>query len=133
MPVQLLDTEERRQVVDADLAGVVDGDRETIYTVRPIGIDDHRRIVKANTKEVLDRRSHTKVPVTDYLATTDDVLDFVLVGWEGILFRGKPVPCEREHKLKLDYVRKQALSDLAGMNQILRAPEVRAESFREPA
>lgn len=133
MGVQLLDTEERREVVDADLAGVVDGDRETVYIIRPIGIEDHRRIVKANTKDTLDRRTHQKMQVSDHAAIADDVLDFILVGWRGVLYRGQAADCVREHKLKLDYVRKQALSDEAGMNQIARAPEVRAESFRELA
>jgi len=133
MPVQLLDSDERREVSDAALIGVTDGDPETVYVIRSIGIDEHRAIAKRHTTEILDRRSHQKVPETNYHAVVDDVLDFVLVDWRGILFRGQPVPCERAYKLKLDYVRKQALSDLAGMNQIQRAPEVRAESFRQPA
>ena len=133
MPLQLFDPDERRDVVDADLPGVVDGDRETVYVIRPIGVDDHRAIVKRNTKQVIDRASHQKVPMTDYGAVNDDVLDFILVEWRGVLFRGEPVPCERVHKVKLDPVRRQALADVAGMNQIARAPEVRAESFRESA
>lgn len=133
MPLELLDPDARIDVKDSDLTGVTDGDPDTIYTLRPIGIEDHREIVKKNTHDELDRRSHQKIKVTNWHAVADDVLDFVLVAWKGIRFRGADVPTVREYKLKLDYVRKQALSDLAGMNQVAREPEVRAESFRQPA
>lgn len=133
MALQLIDADDRFDVKDSDLPGVVGGDPDTTYTLRPIAVDDHRRITKERTKQVPNRRTHQNEPVTDFDAVNDDVLDFVLVDWSGILFRGQPVPCAREHKLKLDGPRRIALSNLAGMNQIRRAPEVRAESFREPA
>lgn len=133
MSVELLDPDGQIEVKDSDLQNIVGGDPGTVYVLRPIGIDDHRQITKARTRDELDRRSHQKIQVTDWNAVADDVLDFVLVGWRGIRFRGADVPCERAYKLKLDYVRKQALSDLAGMNQVVREPEVRAESFRQPA
>lgn len=133
MPLELLDPEGRIEVKDSDLTGVTDGDPDTVYVLRPIGIEDHRVLTKQNTRDELDRRSHQKVKVTDWNAVADDVLDFVLIEWRGILFRGAAVPCERDFKLKLDYVRKHALSELAGMNQVARAPERRAESFRQPA
>ncbi len=133
MPVVLTDPDARITVRDADLAGIVNGDPDTTYTIRPISIEQHRGLVKKNTAQVIDRRLQAQVPQVDSAAVSDDVLDYVLVEWSGLLFRGEPVPCERAYKLKLDYVRKSALCDLAGMNQIVRAPEVRAESFREPA
>lgn len=133
MPVQLLDADDRIVVKDSELVGVANGDPETTYTLRPIATDDHRAIMKANTTEVVDRRSHQKVPQVDWAGVNDATLDFVLLEWSGILVKGQPAACTREHKLRLDATRRQALTDLAGMNQIARAPEVREESFREPA
>jgi len=133
MAVQLLDSDDRIAVKDSELTGVTDGDPETTYLIRPIAVDDHRRIVKAHTTDVVNRRTHQKEPQVDWAAVNDDILDFVLVDWTGIHLKGQPVACSREYKLKLDGVRRQALADVAGMNQIARAPEVRAESFREPA
>lgn len=132
MPVHLIDDEPIR-VTDSDLEGVTDGDPETVYTLRPIGVDDHRRLQKQFTKDVVDRRSHQKVPQTDFEGLNDAVLDFVLIGWSGVLMKGQPAECVLANKLKLDGLRRVALSGLAGMNQIARSPEVRVESFREPA
>lgn len=129
MPVHLFDADERVTVADSDL--VPDGDPETTYTIRLMGIEDHRAIVKARTVDVVNRHTHQKEPKTDWAAVADDVIDFVLVEWAGLLWRGQPVPCIREQKLRLDAVRRGALNDRAGMNQIARAPEVRVESFPE--
>lgn len=130
MPVQLID-DEPIVVKDSDLDGITDGDPDTTYTLRPIGVDDHRRLQKQFTKDIIDRRSHQKVPQTDFEGLNDAVLDFVLVGWSGVLMKGAPADCVLANKLKLDGPRRVALAGLAGMNQIARSPEVRVESFRE--
>ena len=133
MPVQLQDADDVITAKDSELAGVTDGDPETVYTLRPISVEDHRAITKQHTKEVVNRRTHQKESEVDWGAVNDDVLDFVLRDWTGILRKGRPAPCTRENKLKLDAPRRQALSDVAGLNQVQRAPEVRAESFPEPS
>ncbi len=133
MPVQLIDADDRITVCDADIPGIADGDKDTTYTLRPIAVDDYREIVKANSVDVIDRRTHQKTKQTDWEKVNDDQIDFVLVAWTGIVVKGQPAECSRANKLKLDGVRRQALCDRAGINQIQRAPEVRAESFRESA
>lgn len=130
--LQLIDGESF-EVRDSDVPGLVNGDPETTYTLRTIGVDDHRRLRVANTTYVPNPRTLAKEPVVQLEALNDDILDFVLQGWTGILVRGEPAACTREYKLKLDGARRVALCDLAGMNRIARAPEVRADSFREPA
>lgn len=132
MPVQLMDSDDRIVVKDSELQGITDGDPETTYTLRPIGVDDYRRLTKAHTKKVLNRRTHQSDDEVDFAGLTDAVLDYVLTDWSGILFKGQPVPCLQEYKQRLDGVRRAALAALAGMNQIHRVEEVRAESFHEP-
>ena len=131
--LQLIDHEDRLTVLDSELPGIVNGDSETTYTLRPISVEDHRRLRTQNTTSVPNPRTQAKESVVQLEALNDDLLDFVLQDWSGILLKGQPAPCTRELKLKLDGARRVALCDLAGMNRIARAPEVRAESFREPA
>lgn len=133
MAVQLIDPDDRIPVKDSELPGVANGDPGTTYTLRPISVNDHRRLSKENTKTAINRQTHMGEAVIDYEALNDDILDFVLLDWSGILLKGQPAPCIREHKLRLDGARRAALSGVAGMNQIQRAPEVRAESFRQPS
>lgn len=133
MPVKLQDPDELITVKDSQLPGVTDGDPDTSYTLRPISVEDHRRLQKEYTKDVINRRTHQREPQIDFEALNDAVLDFVLRDWVGILDKGQPAPCTLAHKLRLDGVRRVALSAVAGMNQVERAPEVRAQSFREPA
>lgn len=130
--LQLIDGEQF-EVRDSEVPGIVNGDPETTYTLRTIGVDDHRRLRTHNTTYIPNPRTLTKDPVVNLEALNDDILDFVLQDWNGLLVRGQLAPCTRDHKLKLDGPRRAALCDLAGMNRIARAPEVRAASFREPA
>lgn len=132
MPLQLIDPAEPIVVKDSELPGVTGGDPDTTYTLRPIAVEDHREISKKNTKPVIEPLSRRTIDQTDYEAVADDTLDFVLTDWSGILIKGQPAACTRENKLKLDGNRRVALTGLAGMNQIARSPEVRAESFRQP-
>lgn len=130
--LQLIDADDRIVVKDSDLPGITDGDPDTTYTLRPISVDDYRTMRKAHTRKVVNKRTHQNDEEIDYEALNDAAFAFALVGWSGILFRGEPVPCIDDRKKLLDGARRKAIVDLAGMNQIARAPEVRAESFREP-
>jgi hypothetical protein len=67
----------------------------------------------------------------DWEAVSDDLLDYVIAGWSGIIAKGEPLPCVKVNKLLLDGPRKTAILERAGMNEIAAAPERRAESFRE--
>lgn len=136
MAIRLIDVDERDEVKDSDLPGVTDGDPETSYSIRSIGIEDYRAIVKQRSTTRPNPRTQQKETVLTAEGeqlVNEDILDFVLVGWTGITLRGAAVPCVREHKLRLDPVRQMAIRTYAGMNKIARVPEVRAESFREPA
>lgn len=131
--LHLIDPDEPIIVKDSEIPGVRDGDPETTYTLRPIASDDHRRLTKQHTKKGIDPVSRATVEEIDFEALNDATLDFVLVGWSGILIKGEPAPCVLANKKRLDGVRQRALQNLAGMNQIARLEEVRAESFREPS
>jgi hypothetical protein len=131
MALNLIDGDETFEVCDKDLPGVSDGDPEVFYSVRRLDPQTHKRIVKAHTKWDFVR-GVGKVEKVDGAAAADDIFDHILVGWRGVLLHGQPAACSRDWKLKgLDFTRRAALVDLAGMNQIARAPEVRAESFQE--
>jgi hypothetical protein len=127
MPLNLLDASATITVSDADLDGVPDGVADTTYTVRQIPPDESRKVVLAHTKKVLNKRTGRMDEITDEYDVTLDLLDRALVDWTGIGINGEAVPCTREHKLKLDGVRRTALLQIAGLN---RSAEVRAESFR---
>lgn len=125
MALQLLNVSTTITVRDADLEDVAHGDPDTRYTIRQITPAQNREVAKRHT---VTRRTG---PETDYQAVLDDLLDLVLVDWSGIEDGGVPMPCTREHKLRLDQPRKQAIVMLAAQNRIARA-EVRDASFREP-
>lgn len=132
--LQLLTERDRIVVKDADIPGVPDPDKDATYTLRPIAKEQQRAIETANTHwEVTNKRGQEKEPVLDVGALTDDLLDYALLSWTGIIYEGQPLPCVREHKLKLDNVRTMGLLRVARSNPIERAPEVHAASFREPA
>ena len=119
------------EIKDSDL--VPDGDKETVYKIRHITIEKNREVVKRHTRKVPNRRTHTQDSVTDYEAVGDELLDYVLVDWSGVVSDGTPLPCTTDNKLLLDGVRRAALLEKAGMNEVQAAPERRAESFRAPA
>lgn len=133
MALHLMSDGDQVEVADKDLPGVTDGDPDVHYTVRKLSPETHRKIVKAHSKSEFVRGvGRVERPDTD--AITDDLIDYVLVGWRGVLLKGEPAPCTRELKLQgLDWERKRALLEKAGANEITRAPERRAESFHPPA
>ena len=102
------------------------GDSETKYEIRRLTLDKYREIAKSHTK----RANYRKPEYRDEEATQDDLFDYVLVNWSGVVIDGQPVPCEWEHKRLLDVPRRVALLDLAGMNEIAAEEDARAESFR---
>lgn len=121
MPVELQNEKGTLTLHDDQLNKVEGGDPDVTYTVKQLTGEISRRIA----------RPHDKGPSPDAAAILDDLIDYCLIDWTGIVFDGEPVPCDRRHKLLLDAPRKQAIVQAAALNQVTRA-EVRAASFREP-
>jgi hypothetical protein len=130
MALQLLNEDARFEVKDSDLDGIDGGDPETVYTVRQIPPHVNREIGRRHTTRPINRKTGTREEVVDWPSYIDDMVDYALVGWAGILHNGQPAPCDRQFKALLDGPRKAAILGLAGHNQ--RAGD-RAESFRGPA
>lgn len=123
--------DERIEVCDADLDGVEDGDPETHYTVRVLTQRVIDEIRARHTKHVVNKVTHRREPVTDDRAMAEDLLDYLLVEWQGIVFKATraPVPCTKEYKTQaLAGARVEALFKLAGVNETERAAD-RAASF----
>jgi hypothetical protein len=127
MALGLLDEDAQIQVTDSDLPDIEGGDPGTVYTVRQIPPAVNRELAKKHTERPINKRTGQREQVVDNIALLDDMVDYALVSWEGVLLKGQPAPCSRENKLRLDYPRKVALMSVAGLNQI--AAEVRAQSF----
>lgn len=125
MPIELKSEETQPWTVkDSDL--IKGGDESTTYTVRRLTLDKHRKITKTHTKPA----TYKKPEQRDENAIQDDLFDYVLVGWSGVVADGQPVPCNWEYKRLVDVARRIALLDIAGMNEIAAAEEARGESFR---
>lgn len=130
MALNLMVEGETFDVCDTELQGVTDGDPDVMYTVKRLDPKTHRAMTKARTKKEFVR-GVGQVDKLDARELADDILDYILVGWRGVLLKGEPAPCTREFKIGgLDFTRRAALVERAGMNEIDRAPERRAESFR---
>jgi hypothetical protein len=126
------------QFVVRDSELVQDGDKDTSYTLRTLTRDKHREIQKANTEKVINKRTHQREDRVDWSAVTDDLIDYVIVAWTGILIGGKPAPCDRAHKLLLDTPTVDAMLERAGLNEVTGRGdegdegEARDASFRQP-
>lgn len=128
MALNLLDGDRRITVKDSDLKDVEGGDPDTTYTVRQIPPAVNRQMAKTHTRPVINGKTGAREQQVDNIGLVDDLLDYALLEWTGILLKGAPAPCVREHKELLDYPRKVALLSLAGMNQV--EADRRDQSFR---
>jgi len=117
-----LNDEERAQWVDND-EGLYNWRRQTRLSMR--------EFVRQNTKKVPNKRTHQMDDKTDWEAVSDDLLDYIITAWSGIVAKGQALECVRVNKLLLDGPRKTAILDRAGTNEIASLPERRAESFRK--
>lgn len=126
----LLRSDDRIDVKDSEL-GLPDGDPETVYILRPLLTEVHREIVKRHTVYVLNKVTHQKDAVTDTDAVVDEIYDYVLVDWRGVVdVAGQPVPCDSASKRGLGTVIRTALLERAGLNQIKSVAEQQEDSFR---
>lgn len=124
MAIELKQAGDEIPVTDAEL--ISGGDAETTYTLRRLTIDTWREIARKHTKPATYRKPERR----DEEAFQDDLFDYVLKGWTGIVSNGQPAPCDWEHKKLLDLGRRVAMLDRAGMNEIGAQEDARAESFR---
>jgi hypothetical protein len=113
MALQLLNDTQRITVKDSELADVDGGDAETTYTLRQILPDVNAQISKKHTTH----QRGTREPNVAHVALMNDLLDYALVAWTGILADGAEAPCVRNNKLLLDVPRKTALLSIAGRNR----------------
>ena len=132
MALELLSEDDRIVVKDADLEDVSDPDKDATYTLRPLTTERQRELTKRHTTYTINKQKQTKEPKVDVAALADDLIDHVLIEWTGINAKGQPLPCERQYKLKLDLVRKNALVGWAGLNRSEREQQ-KTDSFRAPA
>jgi hypothetical protein len=126
------DEDDTFEVQDTDL--VTDGDPEVVYTIRRLSLPRTRQLFETHKRK---KRNGD----VDVLEVNDDQLDYILVGWKGIVDRdGKELPCTRETKLGdlkqglrgLPGPRRRRLIELAE-NAERVAEEAKQKSFREPA
>ena len=129
MPLVLKSTEDRQPVTDAEL--IDGGAKDVMYVIRHLTTDQHREITRQNTKKKPNKMTHQMEEHVDWAKVSDDLLDYVLTDWSGVIAEDNPLPCTLQYKLLLDAQRKTAILQFAGMNEVLAAPERRAESFRE--
>ncbi len=130
MAVCLMSDDDRITITDAQL-GVPDGDKDTTYTLRPLTRAVYKQIIKKNTSKKASRRGIEEV--TDWVTVSEELLDYALVGWAGILWKGEPAPCELTMKLQLDPTRASAILEHAGLSQVKEVAEERGASFRGAA
>lgn len=130
MALRLLQEGTEHDVPEAELRGVEAPDPDVIYRLRKISPARNKAVIKAHT----DDRRRGGAQVVDQLAVIDDLVDYALTAWTGVVDgEGAPAPCTRENKLAgLDYTRKSGIVEFA-MSMDRARTEDRAASFREPA
>lgn len=133
MPRQLHTEDATFEVCETDLPEIPEADGTVFYTLRELTTAKWREIRRANTTKRPNKQTRQMEAVLDEEAFSDDLVDYVLTDWRGILDRGQPAPCTRENKLRLDGPIKAALVGKAGLTQIVQEPQHREQSFRPTA
>jgi hypothetical protein len=111
--------EETFEICETDM-GLVDADKEVFYTLRRPSDKTKKDLRKSFTK------TFRNVSTFDQEGYGDALLDYVLVGWKGILLNGDPAPCVLEWKQKLGVARSQAIAEIVGATM----EDARGTSFR---
>lgn len=120
-------------VRDVDL-DVPSPDPATSYTLRMLSPEKSKALADQHTRIEWNKKNHEKERVTDWMALSEDSIDYVLVAWEGVEDAdGKPAACTREAKVQgLDLQRRKQLIELA--STVHKDAEVaQAASFRPTA
>lgn len=133
MPRSLHDEASTFEVKETELPDVTVADEETIYVCRPLSTAKFRELQKKNTKLVPNKATRGMEDQINGEKLADDLIDWVIADWRGIVDKGRPAECSRENKVRLDGQVKTALIGYAGLNRIEEAPAQRDASFRPPA
>jgi hypothetical protein len=109
-------------------------DPATTYTVRVLAPEKSQDLVKRHTRDEWNKKTHEKERVTDWIALSEDTIDYVLVEWAGVEdAEGVAAPCTREAKVRgLDLQRRRQLIELASTVH-KDAAVASAASFRSTA
>lgn len=132
MALLVRDDAEELTIRDIDLDGVEDGDPETTYHIRVVPPAKYQELQRKHTRKVVNRVTHRREDVVDQDALTEDLVDYLLIGWDGVIYKRsrEPVPCTRENKLQcITGPRMLGLMKAASINEV-EAAEVRSASFR---
>jgi hypothetical protein len=129
MPRELHD-DEPFVLKETDIPEVINADPEVSYTVRPLSTAKFRELQKKNTKPVVNKATRSMESDVNGEGLTDDLIDYVIVDWTGIVSKGQPAECSRANKLRLDGQVKSGLIGVAGLNRIQAAPADTERSFR---
>ncbi len=130
MSRSLHDESQTFEVKESDIPEVVNADPDVAYTVRPLTTAKFRELQKRNTQQVVNKASRSMEAEVNGEKLADDLIDWVIADWSGIVDKGQPAECSRANKLRLDGQVKAGLIGVAGLNRIEAAPEVRTDSFR---
>lgn len=132
MAVVLQSKDTTFEVKDSDLGLADGGDPNTVYTLRQLTRADYKRVMAANTKQVMNRATRGFASEIDHLAAEEDLLDYALVGWSGVVMAdGTPAECSRDNKLNgLPSTVLSALLERAGLRTIQAGEADRQASFR---
>ena len=136
MPRELFDDDNAPfEIAETDLDGVDNPDAGVVYTIRSLSDETYETLeAKHRPPARYNPKTHQKEPQPmsreQNEAMFSDCLDYLLVGWSGVLHKGQPAPCERALKNKLDGPTRLALFKAARLNRKVQA---RAESFRGAA
>lgn len=133
MPRQLHDETSTFWVSESDIPEVVNPDPDVAYECRPLTTAKYRELQRKNTKSVVNKATRAMDDQVNGEALADDLIDWVVANWRGIVDKGDPAECSRANKLRLDGQVKSGVIGIAGLNRLEAAPEVRADSFRSPA
>lgn len=136
MALKLLDEDATIRVADNDL-GLDGGDDATVYILRVVTPQVIKRLRKQHTKK-RPSGGQGMVDVLDTDKFGESLWDHVLLGWEGVVYRGEPITPDTvietsegavKAKTQLDGSRKAALLERAGANEVVTDDA----SFRSPA
>lgn len=130
MPRSLHDESSTFEVKESDIPEVMNADPDVSYTVRPLSTTKFREFQKKHTRLVPNKQTRGMESDVNGEALADDLIDWVIAGWSGILDKGQPADCSKANKLRLDGQVKQGLIGVAGLNRIEAAPAETERSFR---
>jgi hypothetical protein len=101
-------------------------DPSTSYSIRAVtdAMVSRLRAKHTHSKWV----NHQLTEKFESLAFANELIDEVLVDWQGITYKGEPMPCTSENKVGLDESVRTALIERSRMNRI-----VKDDSFRTTA